>query len=565
MAINNSVKYQDFNFGTPIMAAWLNDVDSLAYNGSANGSINGIACRVVSSVAALRQVTGVVAGYVQTAGYYKAGDGGGALYYQPAQTGQSDNGGTIIVANDGTRWEMADQTRMNVRQWGARGDRSGNDDGSINAAVTWCIANGTGTLFFPQGTYQLATGITVDQSGLTIGALTHINLVGAGQGATQLWFTGTGDCIHYLGSAPNGLNSYFKISDMQIVGAVGATQGNGLNITLASVFTMRDVTIRNLANGVLFVDLLQSIFDNCTIGGCSTGITGSYSTFSPPNDIQFLNCDIVSNLNYGVSLTDPTTVLFNGGAVQGNGIGGVLANKYGVGLFCNNSNPGGLNGAASATFISTYFEDNTTIADIWMTAGNGTDGSTSFTAKGCTFNRISGTNFVTNNVRVDIGAANTVKMMLDGNGFQGFNTYVASSGRPYVQINPSGGSVYNVTDWGNLYGASVEKPTFIGPVESASGLASAYCTFNGVSGTLIRGYNVGGITKNSTGDYTVTFQKQGPFVNYPIVYGLNGVGFASTVSAAQANLRVQTFLADGVTAHDFSQISVVAYGNNDVT
>jgi hypothetical protein len=56
-----------------------------------------------------------------------------------------------------------------------------------------------------------------------------------------------------------------------------------------------------------------------------------------------------------------------------------------------------------------------------------------------------------------------------------------------------------------------------------TGIAKAWVNFNGTSTTTIRGsFNVGSITKNSTGNYTVNFTTAMPDSNYVVTGTQNG-------------------------------------------
>lgn len=56
-----------------------------------------------------------------------------------------------------------------------------------------------------------------------------------------------------------------------------------------------------------------------------------------------------------------------------------------------------------------------------------------------------------------------------------------------------------------------------------SGIPKAWVNFNGVSGASIRSaFNVSSITRNATGDYTVSFTTSMPNTNYATVTGMSG-------------------------------------------
>lgn len=91
---------------------------------------------VVDSIAELRTLTIAAAGAAFALGYYAPGDmGGGAYYYDPADTTSADNGGTIIVANDGGRWKLSYQTMVAAGQFGAVGNGTTDDWPSVSTLL----------------------------------------------------------------------------------------------------------------------------------------------------------------------------------------------------------------------------------------------------------------------------------------------------------------------------------------------------------------------------------------------------------------------------------------------
>jgi hypothetical protein len=81
-----------------------------------------------------------------------------------------------------------------------------------------------------------------------------------------------------------------------------------------------------------------------------------------------------------------------------------------------------------------------------------------------------------------------------------------------------------------------------------TGIAKAWVNFNGSTGTIRSSYNVGSITKNTTGDYTINFTTAMPDTNFatltttgtnsdnPTIMNIQGV----TGSATTSSVRIQT-------------------------
>jgi hypothetical protein len=459
---------------------------------------------------------------------------------------------------------------VSVKDFGACGDGVTDDTRSIQNAINAVVLKG-GTLYFPSGNYIVSgNGLTIDQTSLTQDQqLTRISLVGAGKGNTQITYIGSNCAIAYAGSTSGGgIQGYFTIEKMRLegngTGSGGGTTANGLSINNCGNFAVRDFLAHNFNYGCLAYDILIGIFDSCSFINNQNGFVSQYKDYSDPNALTFLDCDISGNQVIGVLLGDPTTCTFVGGTIEYNGLG-TSSPVGGVQIVSNNNV--GMNGAFGASFQGVYFEGNAPSADIWFTVGNGTGGPSAMMVQGCTFNRVTSTagQFATNNIRMDVAPSNKAILSVIGNGFSGFNSYSESAGRPYVAVNDSGGSSYDVVDIGNLYHAGVAKPVYSGPAKTGLAMASAHCFFNGSSSVVLaNALNISSIVRNSVGNYTINFQKAGPNTAYPVTVTLNGIGFAAVVSQTTSSVTVNTWNASS-TLTDFTGINVTVFANGDVT
>jgi hypothetical protein len=453
---------------------------------------------------------------------------------------------------------------ISVKDFGAKGDGTTDDTACIQNAINYAVSVG-GVLKFPAGNYLVTgSGLKLDQSGVTDSDLKHVSIQGAGWGASQIYYTGSGTAFTYTGASPSALNSYFTMSDIRFLGTSAINGSIGIQLTLASGVVMRNVASRLFTTGMNGTDVLQSSFYDCLFAVNGGGVNLNYSAYSPPNAISFIDCEFIDNQNYAALVGNPSTVSFIGGAVQGNGLTGSATYRYGIAVIANNGTVG-LSGALAAMFNGVYFENNAYKADIWFQAGNNIEGPTAITVIGCTFNRLTSAvnQFVSYNVLVDVNPPNAVKMTLVGNGFAGFGPYVPSSTTPYVFVNDGSNAPVDVVDYGNLYASSVERPVFLGPVKSDHFTVSAAATFDGTqaSPTPTYSYNAPQITKTGTGVYRVTFQKAGLLSVYPVdVMVGSGVGYGTVNAMTPSNVTVNTFNASGVLT-DFAYVSVKVFGN----
>lgn len=118
--------------------------------------INNLDATCVNTIAALKLVDKTKASRAIVLGYYAAGDGGGGLYrYDSADTTTADDGGTVIVATDGARWKLQWGGVLNLRQMGAKGDDSTDDELACQAAAAAIRVKGGGTLWITDGIFRV--------------------------------------------------------------------------------------------------------------------------------------------------------------------------------------------------------------------------------------------------------------------------------------------------------------------------------------------------------------------------------------------------------------------------
>lgn len=116
--------------------------------------------KAVTSVAALRTVSKLLNSYIATLGYYAVGDGGSGNYrYDSTDITSVDNGGTVIVGDDGGRWKLVQRGPVSAKQFGVKADvfdvgtYTANNT-ALQAARDWVAANATrNALVFPSGVY----------------------------------------------------------------------------------------------------------------------------------------------------------------------------------------------------------------------------------------------------------------------------------------------------------------------------------------------------------------------------------------------------------------------------
>lgn len=211
--------------------------------------------RVVDSVAALRALSKITYTRAFVTGYYLPHDGGGGAYqYDPADTTTADNGGTVIVAADGARWKLSQTAPISFKQFGVKGDGTTDDTASINLAL---VGIGTGTLFFPSGTYMTTGNHTLPAG---------VYIVGSGQLATTISSTSLTADVFLMAASDSG------VRDLTITGLVTRTAGRFIATTggQGGPNIIRDITYTNYFIGIQ-LNSARTFVDNITaINACST-------------------------------------------------------------------------------------------------------------------------------------------------------------------------------------------------------------------------------------------------------------------------------------------------------
>jgi hypothetical protein len=131
---------------------------------SSGASLVGGGDQVVASIIALRALLKTSPSKnAFVTGYYAAGDGGGGSYwYDSTDTTTADNGGTVIVATDGGRWKLAMHSSIDVKQFGAKGDRVTDDTAAVQKTIDYALANKTSVTV--TGMCRLTASIVINRA-----------------------------------------------------------------------------------------------------------------------------------------------------------------------------------------------------------------------------------------------------------------------------------------------------------------------------------------------------------------------------------------------------------------
>lgn len=250
----------------------------------------GMLNRVVDSIAALKALSSSTHNRAFVTGYRAVGDGGGGAYYAvPSDTTSADNGGTIIVANDGMRWYMLNTRILAPEQFGTFGDDTTDDTAYLQLLAAALRAQGGGVVVISKPHKVFTNAATA--SGTTLFDLT---------GCSNVTFIyERGGLIN--AAYPNGSNvgtawifglngvTGFKAINPTLVAASNIPTVSGVvhfavNTTQAAGTQTTNVDIENVNQTGGLAGLLVYSTGNASVRASGFRMTGSFNgTFYPAN------------------------------------------------------------------------------------------------------------------------------------------------------------------------------------------------------------------------------------------------------------------------------------------
>lgn len=247
-----------------------------------------------SSVSAMSAQTGMTNGALaQTFGYYTANDGGHGQYIYDSTSVATANGGNVITASGGGRWLLLNDGTINVRQFGAKGDGTGDDSSGIQAAMNYASTNKK-RLYIPPGTYLL--------NGNRQGSYSAILLYS--------------DNLTMIGS---GYHSVLKVADNYTSGGQYSIMATASSVTFASNIEIAGIRFDGNGLNNLVIDSGANIRQAYMI----KGVGGSNIYI---HDNWFFNCPGRAALNLGHSGTpDFSSVRIENNHIRDIG-GGIVGN-----------------------------------------------------------------------------------------------------------------------------------------------------------------------------------------------------------------------------------------------
>jgi hypothetical protein len=479
--------------------------------------------------------------YILTAGYAAVGDGGGALYKRLGAAPPSAKAWHFQSA-DGAWWELA-ESEPNTLQFGAVPYPTDSYVAFRNH-VEYCISKDIMRVKLPAGTFYLTAGIEIALSSTDIGN-PGLTIEGAGVGATSLKF-GPGEFrgIQIAGSAPFSLG--VTLRGFKVYKDAADRLGVGIRLANLAYAFVEDIWCYYWREGLELTDILSSCFTRVQSAGNVGGLSARRVSASRPNALSFLSC-VFGGAEYGVSLTEPSTVAFYGGSFEGSGSDwptSTTPTNQKAALRVINA---GSEGAAGVTISGVYFEGNRGLADIYIENGVNT---CSYEINGCTFNRVGVDHITQHNIFV-VGTTLLQSVHVAGCGFKGFGAYAPSATRPYIAINSADANI-KVTEHGNMYAADVERPVL--PGGSMGEQASA-------AGVLLSGHNIKTITRTGAGIYEIAFRRPMRNIGYCPISSIaaSGAAVVDIMGVTTTGFTLLTRNTAGTPA-DYGRVFVTVFG-----
>lgn len=391
---------------------------------------------------------------------------------------------------------------------------------AFQAAALDAVANNA-DLIIPEGRWVTEEQVDIDLSALTFNDRDRPNVIGAGKGRTTWEFYGPpgSAALNIIGPTwANVANSRQRISGFRLRGMdpLPATNRIGLALVRSIKMVWEDIEILECNYGAYLTDVVHLALNECGVSFNNYGFNsvrspsfGISDDGSPGNIMVFNKCDFLANRQYGARFQDSANIVFVGGSFEGNGRTGAWtsdATRYGVGIF-----DAGYNGAAGLMMYGTHFETSGGTADVYISHS---DHPATYILDGCDFVRNGTVQFPTNNILFNSTGATKSRLVVSS-GFRGVNSYPVSASRRYIAQS---GTLTNhvFDDEGSVYESATEYPSYSGRQHGYGAHAHAWVMAQ-PDATIFQAFDISGVTKNGTGDYTVTFSSACRSSNFAVV------------------------------------------------
>ena len=182
--------------------ATTNETLTLALQASneAMTSAQSINIRTFNSVEEMKASNTLKAGaLVKTQGFYQSGDGGGADYVITNDIGEDEvDEASIIALQKGLYAKLQVQDCLNVKQFGAKGDKATDDTEALQKAINFCKTNdNVSVLLLPEGNYKTTDTLNIYLDKFAIKGNGNANIIPYMDSSIALVFT-MNENVNYL-------------------------------------------------------------------------------------------------------------------------------------------------------------------------------------------------------------------------------------------------------------------------------------------------------------------------------------------------------------------------------
>lgn len=332
-----------------------------------------------------------------------------------------------------------------------------NMTGEFRSAVTSIESDlAGGTVYVGHGRYLITSTISMDRS--TDSSKGRVSFKGMGTYNTRVDYTGSGALFliknHHTDAGQN--ISKQIVEDMTIWGDLTAGT-SGITVELGAYPTFKNLMVLAFNYGMVLHDTDQAYFERLWFQGNTKALysamaapPGAASTH--PNNLTFMDCHFSENREYGSYFVGHSNVNFYGGAFENNGL-----TTPGFGIKVENA---GQQGDVGINCNGVYFEGNKGQADVIIVKDDGVPRTLTHSFIACGFKRLDVADFTTNNIYADLADPTTDGLQivsLINCGFSGYNTYVPSAGRPYVNF-VNGITQDNFVTVASVFESALEAP-----------------------------------------------------------------------------------------------------------
>lgn len=236
--------------------------------------------RTVDSIADMKSLDSSVYKFALCLGYYERDTkGGGNFYLDETDSTSPDNGGTVIVGNDGGRWKRPPKSVFYADEFGAKGD----DLFDNAAAFANCrAAISSGRMEIGAGIYRTSASITIGGSGFI--------LTGQGRNATTVKNTTTGIPTVVVTTGSNNITVQDLTLDRVSLGTFG---GDGIAFAKGGV-----------ADGFIYRIYSKNNYNGIAVGGTGYSIMADcFCERNAANGLDITNSNVFTTCQWYISDT----------------------------------------------------------------------------------------------------------------------------------------------------------------------------------------------------------------------------------------------------------------------